>query len=683
MRNRFVLLSLVFLVLVIIYSNEILAAPPIISTAGIGPGTPTTLKAGQIASIDVGFNQNVNVVGGPPKLELIVAPNIRANATYSQGSGTQFLRFTYTVQNGNNGQINTSNSVIPGNPNPLQLNGGTIKNAGLENADLALPGPFNDLGSQQNPPLIFDTAPPSPTWLTPTNSGNFTNSIYNITFNASISELNFAQSVLFSFDNASGTNFNITAVNGSGRWAVQYNVSSLAEGTHIVTVIVNDSMGNWNNTQQISFTVDYTTPVITVSCGDGSFTAGETVTCSCSATEGNYIASGPYFSGTTSSSESTTASGSGSFTSSICSATDSAGNVGTGTGSYILELQEHRLWQHIAHDALRAESWSLGGAVRDVLAARRTMRLAFSLLEHVLQDAVIAHERHAGRPQRIAVVVAEPVFDHQTRVKSVQEIEQIVGIAAHQGAGQEQGFLALACKNPHRLPLSRPLVLVLVPFIHHEKAEVSLRKVALDELRCLVAALPEGELGVGHCTLHSACLPVCKEQIAFVVHQIDELVDVVLKHPGQHVLAEPIQQPVGSFATYGRYLTQALHNQLTPGLGVSTFRYQRPKTFSARQPVFQQRAIHYPLHRLLIGAIGSCLIEPAFSQGRWQGVTLVIHQQSAALRTGCIGSHLLVLSFTHDSPLMGVGRLPVESHAHAHPSHDKELWNDRLLTQLP
>ena len=160
MRNRFVLLSLVFLVLVIIYSNEILAAPPIISTAGIGPGTPTTLKAGQIASIDVGFNQNVNVVGGPPKLELIVAPNIRANATYSQGSGTQFLRFTYTVQNGNNGQINTSNSVIPGNPNPLQLNGGTIQNAGFENANLLLPMPPNDLSSAI-PKLIFDTNAPT------------------------------------------------------------------------------------------------------------------------------------------------------------------------------------------------------------------------------------------------------------------------------------------------------------------------------------------------------------------------------------------------------------------------------------------------------------------------------------------------------------------------------------------
>ena len=432
MRNKFILFGLVFLVLIIIYSSAVLAVTPTISFLVVTPGAISNISAGRIASIDVTFSQNVNVVGGPPKLELTVALNTRANATYSHGSGSQFLTFNYTVQAGDNFKpVNTSGNV---NPAPLQLNGGTIKNAGLENADLALPGPFNDLGSQQNPPLIFDTAPPSPTWLTPTNSGNFTNSIYNITFNASISELNFvygvrfsfdnasgtnfnvtavnrsghwstqynisslaegthtvtviandssgnwnntqlitfitdntaptatwvtptnvsnytrssynitfnasiaelnfAQSVLFSFDNASGTNFNITAVNGSGRWAVQYNVSSLAEGTHIVTVIVNDSMGNWNNTQQISFTVDYTTPVITVSCGDGSFTAGETVTCSCSATEGNYIASGPYFSGTTSSSESTTASGSGSFTSSICSATDSAGNVGTGTGSW-------------------------------------------------------------------------------------------------------------------------------------------------------------------------------------------------------------------------------------------------------------------------------------------------------------------------------------------------------------
>jgi len=431
LENRYVLLSLFLLVGIIIYSNVVLAVTPTISFLVVSPGAISNVSAGRVASIDVTFSQTVNVVG-TPKLELTVAPNLRANATYSHGSGTAFLTFNYTVQAGDNFKpVNTSGNV---NPFPLQLNGGTIKNGALENANLALPGPFNDLGSQQNPPLIFDTTPPSPTWLTPANSGNFTRNTYNITFNssiaelnfvygvrfsfdnasgtnfnitavngsgrwaaqynisslaegthtvtviandsagnwnntqqitfivdntaptatwvnptnvsnytlntynitfnASISELNFAQSVLFSFDNASGTNFNITAVNGSGSWAVQYNVSSLAEGTHIVTVIANDSIGNWNNTQQITFTTDFTAPVITVSCGDGSFTAGETVTCSCSATESSTIVTGPYFSGTTSSSESTTASGSGSFTSSICSATDSAGNTGTGTGSW-------------------------------------------------------------------------------------------------------------------------------------------------------------------------------------------------------------------------------------------------------------------------------------------------------------------------------------------------------------
>ena len=110
--------------------------------------------------------------------------------------------------------------------------------------------------------IIFtvDNTAPTVNWINPTNGSNFTRLSYNQTFNASVLELNFVQSVLFSFDNASGNNFNITATNGSGYWTVQYNVSSLAEGTHFVSVIANDSAGNINNSQQITFIIDNTAP---------------------------------------------------------------------------------------------------------------------------------------------------------------------------------------------------------------------------------------------------------------------------------------------------------------------------------------------------------------------------------------------------------------------------------------
>ena len=108
--------------------------------------------------------------------------------------------------------------------------------------------------------ITIDTITPVVSWINPTNYSNYTKNTFNITFNTSVLELNFVQSVLFSFDNSSGTNFNVTAINGSGSWAAQYNVSSLAEGTHFVNVIANDSAGNINNTQQISFIIDNTAP---------------------------------------------------------------------------------------------------------------------------------------------------------------------------------------------------------------------------------------------------------------------------------------------------------------------------------------------------------------------------------------------------------------------------------------
>src|SRR3989344_5015508 len=101
---------------------------------------------------------------------------------------------------------------------------------------------------------------PTVTWVT-LDQRNYTLTAYNVSFNASISELNIFN-VLFSFDNSSGTNFNATAVNFSGTWQVLYNVSSLAKGTHLVTVFANDSSGNVNMTEQRTFRVINQLPII-------------------------------------------------------------------------------------------------------------------------------------------------------------------------------------------------------------------------------------------------------------------------------------------------------------------------------------------------------------------------------------------------------------------------------------
>ena len=139
---------------------------------------------------------------------------------------------------------------------------------------------------------------------------------------------------IFQFDNASGNAFNLS--NGSNVisngifqiWNASYNMSALEEGTHTVTIFTNDTLGNVNKTESISFVVDKTGPSVSVSCTD-SPTVGSAVTCTCTAIDSlTSVIRKSY------TSQSTTAGSAGTYTSSICSATDRVGNVGTGTGSW-------------------------------------------------------------------------------------------------------------------------------------------------------------------------------------------------------------------------------------------------------------------------------------------------------------------------------------------------------------
>ena len=115
------------------------------------------------------------------------------------------------------------------------------------------------LGNQNATQTIqfkVDNTAPITNWVNANNS-NYTKTSYNTVFNVSIADLT-AQSVFFSFDNGTGTSFNLTPTNGSGYWATTYNVSGLAEGNITVTVWANDTLGNLNSTAVITLTTDYT-----------------------------------------------------------------------------------------------------------------------------------------------------------------------------------------------------------------------------------------------------------------------------------------------------------------------------------------------------------------------------------------------------------------------------------------
>ncbi|MBI4009565.1 MAG: PGF-pre-PGF domain-containing protein, partial [Candidatus Aenigmarchaeota archaeon] len=99
-------------------------------------------------------------------------------------------------------------------------------------------------------------------------NSNFSIRSNNQTFNASVFDnLTLVDTVYFWFDNGTGADVNITGTNRSGQWSVSYNVSALAEGKQGVRIVANDTVNNVNSSYFINFTVDLTSPNVTINLG--------------------------------------------------------------------------------------------------------------------------------------------------------------------------------------------------------------------------------------------------------------------------------------------------------------------------------------------------------------------------------------------------------------------------------
>ena len=197
------------------------------------------------------------------------------NATVTDSaSAVETVRFSFSNASG-----------IPFNVTATNLSGNW--NANVNITTLA-EGPHtmtvfaNDTAGNVNDTVFIqftvDRTPPRVTIDQPLSGRNYTVFFGNETFNVTVRDTNLSvQYVLFSFDNFTGTGFNVTAVNGSGNWAASVNVSGLAEGPHTMTVFANDTNGNLNNTEFITFVVDNTPPRVTITTpANGSVLDGGT-----------------------------------------------------------------------------------------------------------------------------------------------------------------------------------------------------------------------------------------------------------------------------------------------------------------------------------------------------------------------------------------------------------------------
>ncbi|TAK05055.1 DUF2341 domain-containing protein [Patescibacteria group bacterium] len=120
-------------------------------SSSLANGSYTT---GQVVPVTITFTEAVTVTGVPQITLETGTPDETVN--YSSGSGSTVLTFNYTVVAGD-----TSTDLDYVATNSLALNGGSIKDAALNNATLTLasPGAAGSLGNAKN--IVIDTTAPT------------------------------------------------------------------------------------------------------------------------------------------------------------------------------------------------------------------------------------------------------------------------------------------------------------------------------------------------------------------------------------------------------------------------------------------------------------------------------------------------------------------------------------------
>src|SRR5262249_28768372 len=110
----------------------------------------------------------VNVTGNP-KLTLAMTP-VNETATYSSGSGSNTLTFTYTIQAGD-----TTAALDYPATNSLALNGGTIARPARNNPPTPLPPPAPNPSNsiRGNASVVIDTTAPTITAITSTTANGY------------------------------------------------------------------------------------------------------------------------------------------------------------------------------------------------------------------------------------------------------------------------------------------------------------------------------------------------------------------------------------------------------------------------------------------------------------------------------------------------------------------------------
>jgi len=259
------------------------------TVTSVTSSTPNgSYKAGDSISIQVNFSESVTVIGGPPRLTLETGTTDRA-VDYASGSGSTSLTFTYTVQSGD-----TSSDLDYVATSSLALNGGTIRDAALNNATLTLatPGAANSLGA--NKALVVDTTAPTITSFSSSTPNGTYNADATINVTATASE-NVTEGATFEATLNTGATVTLiaaslgTTLSGTYTVAAGQNSSALSVSSFAAGIVL-DVAGNQlasttvpaspNNIADVNDIVIRTSPLITnvtATNNDGTYAAGASI----------------------------------------------------------------------------------------------------------------------------------------------------------------------------------------------------------------------------------------------------------------------------------------------------------------------------------------------------------------------------------------------------------------------
>lgn len=194
-------------------------------------------RAGALVDIRVSFSEKINIdtSGGMPFITLETG-GIDRNATYWYKSNSTTLVFKYTVQLGDNAL-----DLDYMNNSSLYLNGSSIKDEALNNANLI----FTDSGKigslSMNKNIFIDTTSPTiPKGLLSYKNGNYVKKVINLktkaTDNTGVEKVSY---FIDSTKNPIGTSF-------SKPFSIKLNTAKKSNGMHLIITYVYDKAGNYS-----------------------------------------------------------------------------------------------------------------------------------------------------------------------------------------------------------------------------------------------------------------------------------------------------------------------------------------------------------------------------------------------------------------------------------------------------